>query len=192
MLSAVLNKSREAAPHKTAGVRSLTSHFTNRPSKRSKICWKSKDGLISGVLLWTPAHGHTRVNRPAKIYIYQPCADIVCRLEDFPRAIRQRERERERGREGSVLSTRLDDDDDELSFSTYSLTEVLVWHYELDICTYMYTHVCVCTHTSVRVCVCMCVYVCVRPRVPARAHMYTHIYMWRDELDSAWVSNFKC
>ena len=69
-----------------------------------------------------------------------------------------------------------------------------LWHYELDICTYMYTHVCVCTHTSVRVCVCMCVYVCVRPRprAPARTCTYTHIYMWRDELDSAWVSNFKC
>ena len=23
-------------------------------------------------------------------------------------------------------------------------------------------------------------------------HAYTHIYMWQDELDSVWVSNFKC
>ena len=32
----------------------------------------------------------------------------------------------------------------------------------------------------------MCVCVCVH------AHTYTHICMWQDELDSAWVSNFKC
>ena len=36
-------------------------------------------------VLWTPTHGHTRVGRPAKTYIYQLCADTGYRLEDLPR-----------------------------------------------------------------------------------------------------------
>ena len=48
----------EAGPQKTAAIWPLTSHLTNNPSK---ICWWSKDELISGALLWTLTHGHTSV-----------------------------------------------------------------------------------------------------------------------------------
>ena len=59
----------EVIPHKTAAVRSLTSHLTNQSSKINKTCgcsWRSKDELVSDGLLRTPthAHGHASVGRP--------------------------------------------------------------------------------------------------------------------------------
>ena len=77
-----------------------------------------------------------------------------------------------------------------------SFVSYLVWHYELDICTYMYTHVCVCTHICVRVCVYIYAHAHVCPHTHTYTHTHTHTHarthMWQDELDSAWVSNFKC
>ena len=76
--------------------------------------WRSKDKLISDVLLWTSIHGRTRAGRPERTYPHQLCADTVCSLEDLPGAMDDRdgeEREREKGEVGeSVLSARLDDD----------------------------------------------------------------------------------
>ena len=62
----------EAAPHITAAVWPLTSHLTNhsRHARYDGYCWRSKDELISDILLWTPTHGHTRVGRPAKTYMH--------------------------------------------------------------------------------------------------------------------------
>ena len=42
--------------------------------------WWRKDECISDILLWTPWHGHTSVNQPAKTYIHQLCVDISCCL----------------------------------------------------------------------------------------------------------------
>ena len=50
-------------------------------------CWRSKDKLISNVHQWTTTHEHTSVGLAAKSYIYQPCVDIVCHLEDLARMI---------------------------------------------------------------------------------------------------------
>ena len=37
---------------------------------------------MSDVLLWTPAHGHTSVGRPARTYLHKFFADTGCTLED--------------------------------------------------------------------------------------------------------------
>ena len=58
-------------------------------------CWRSKDELISDVLLWTPAHGCARVGRPARTYIQQLCEDTGCNPEDLPEAMNDREKWRE-------------------------------------------------------------------------------------------------
>ena len=42
-------------------------------AKYTGCCWKSKDELISDILLWTLSPGHTRFCRPAKNYIHQLC-----------------------------------------------------------------------------------------------------------------------
>ena len=68
-------------------------------------CWRSKDGLISDILLWTPSHWWAKAGWPARTYIQQLCADTGCSLEDLPRAIDHRNGWQERVREthaGSV------------------------------------------------------------------------------------------
>ena len=58
-------------------------------------CWRSKDELISDILLWTPTHGCARVGRPARTYIQQLCEDTGCNPEDLPEAMNDREKWRE-------------------------------------------------------------------------------------------------
>ena len=62
-------------------------------------CWRSKDELISDVLLWTPTYGCARVGRPARTYIQQLCEDTGCNPEDLPAAMNDREKWRERVRD---------------------------------------------------------------------------------------------
>ena len=45
-------------------------------------CWRSKNELISNVLLWTPTHGHTS-DWFAKTYLHQLCVDTRYSLEDL-------------------------------------------------------------------------------------------------------------
>ena len=59
------------------------------------FCWRSKDELISDVLLWTPTHGCARVGRPVRTYIQQLCEDTGCNPEDLPEAMNDREKWRE-------------------------------------------------------------------------------------------------
>ena len=59
-------------------------------------CWRSKDEIISDVLLWTPKHGHTNAGRPYTTYINQLCEDTGCQPEDLPRAMEDRADWRER------------------------------------------------------------------------------------------------
>ena len=78
------------------------------------IAGRSKDELISDVLLWTSTRGHTSVGWPVKTYIFQLCIGTGYRLEDLPKVITHKdecvcvcvcvcEREREREREGGWL-----------------------------------------------------------------------------------------
>ena len=57
----------EATPHKTAAVQPLTSHFKNY----TRHVWRSENKFISDILLWTPTHGHARIDRPARTYLQQ-------------------------------------------------------------------------------------------------------------------------
>ena len=41
----------EATPHKKAVVQPLISHLTNHQDKANRICWRSRDELLSEVLL---------------------------------------------------------------------------------------------------------------------------------------------
>ena len=62
-------------------------------------CWRSKDEVVSDVLLWTPAYGLSKAGRPARTYIQQLCDDTGCNLEDQPEAMNDRETWRERVRD---------------------------------------------------------------------------------------------
>ena len=97
MLRAILNKSWRQHPTK----RYLYGHLSPI-TKTIKIrhvghCWRSRDELISHILLWTPSHGRAKVGRPARTYIKQLCADMGRSPEDLPEAMDDREEWWERG-----------------------------------------------------------------------------------------------
>ena len=56
---------------------------------------RSKDELISDILLWTPTYGQAKAGRPARTYIQQLCEDTGCNSEDLPEAMNDREKWRE-------------------------------------------------------------------------------------------------
>ena len=52
--------------------------------------------LISGILLWTPMHGHTSVGELAKTDIHQLCADTGYSLENLQGVMNDRDDWQER------------------------------------------------------------------------------------------------
>ena len=51
-----------------------------RWTKHARLCRASKEKLINDILLWTPTHGHTSVDRIVKTYFHH-CAYTECCLE---------------------------------------------------------------------------------------------------------------
>ena len=89
----------------------ITKTIKIRRTRHAGHCWRSRDELISDVLLWTLSCGRAKVRRPARTYIHQLCADTGCSPEDLPEAMYDREGWRERELGISVRITRHDDDD---------------------------------------------------------------------------------
>ena len=46
----------------------ITKTIEVRQTRYVRHCWRSKDKLISDVLLWTPSHGWANARRPARTY----------------------------------------------------------------------------------------------------------------------------
>ena len=63
------------------------------------ITVKSRDELISDVLLRTPTYGQAKTGRPARTYIQQLCEDTGCSPEDLLEAMNSREKWRDRVRD---------------------------------------------------------------------------------------------
>ena len=106
MLRAILNKSwqQHSTQHQLYGhLPPITKTIQVRRTRHAGHCWRSKDELISDVLLWTPAYGQSKSGWPAGTYIQQLCDGTGCHPEDQPG---------ERGSEISVLAALHDDDDD--------------------------------------------------------------------------------
>ena len=76
-----------------------------RWTRHAGHCWRSRDELISDVLLWTPSHGWAKAGWPARTYIQQLCADMGSSPEDLPEAMGDREGWRERVRDIHVDET---------------------------------------------------------------------------------------
>ena len=108
MLRAILNKSWRQHPtrHQLYGhLLPITKTIQVRRTRHAGHCWRSRDELISDVLLWTPAHGRAKAGRPARTYIQQLCEDTGCCPEDLPEAINDMEKWRERVRYIRATST---------------------------------------------------------------------------------------
>ena len=108
MLRAILNKSWRQHPtrHQQYGhLPPVTKTIQARWTKHAGHSWRSKDKLISDVLLWTPTYGQAKAGRPAWTYIQQLCEDRGCSPEDLPEAMNNREKSREMIRDIRAGST---------------------------------------------------------------------------------------
>ena len=108
MLRAILNNSLWQHPtrHQLYGhLPPITTTIQVRRTRHAGHCWRSRDELISDVLLWTPTHGRAKAGRPARTCIQQLCEDTGCSSEDLLEAMNDREKWRERVRDIRATST---------------------------------------------------------------------------------------
>ena len=99
VLVPLLNKSWQQHPtrHQLYGhLPPITKTIQVRRTRHAGHCWRSKDELVSDVLLWTPTYDQAKAGRPARTYIQQLCEDTGCSPEDLPEAMNDREKWRER------------------------------------------------------------------------------------------------
>ena len=102
MLQAILNKSWRQHPtrHQLYGqLPPVMKTIQVRQTRHAGHCWRSKDELISDVLLWTPAYGQAKAGWPAWTYIQQLWENMGCSPEDLPEAMNDREKGQERVRD---------------------------------------------------------------------------------------------
>ena len=95
MLRAILNKSWRQHPTRRqlyGHLPPITKTIQVRRARHAGHCWRTKDELVSDVLLWTPTYGQAKAGRPARTYIQQLCEDTGCNLEDLPEAMNDREK----------------------------------------------------------------------------------------------------
>ena len=77
----------------------ITKTIQVRQIKHAGHCWRSRDKLISDVLLRTPTYGWAKAGQTARTYIQQLCEDTACNPEDLPEAMNDREKWQERVRD---------------------------------------------------------------------------------------------
>ena len=108
MLRAILNKSWRQHPtrHQLYGhLPPISKTIQVRRTRHVGHCWRSREELISDVLLWIPTYGRAKAGWPARTYIQQLCEDTGCSPEDLPEAMNDREKWRERVRDICATST---------------------------------------------------------------------------------------
>ena len=87
MLRAILNKSWRQHPTKHqlySHQPPITKTIQIRRSRHAGYCWRSRDELISEVLLWTPSYVRAKAGRSAWTYIQQLWEDTGCSPGDLP------------------------------------------------------------------------------------------------------------
>ena len=102
MLWEILNKSWRQNPtkHQQYGhLPPITETIQVRQTSHARHCCRSRDELISDVLLWTPTYGRAKAGRPVRKYIQQLCEHTGCIPEDLPEAMNDREKWQERVRD---------------------------------------------------------------------------------------------
>ena len=111
MMQAILKKSWRQQPTKQqlyGHLPPITKTIQVRRTRHAGHCWRSKDELISDVLLWTPTYGRAKRGQPAYIS-YVRIRDVALKTCQGRWMIG---RSGERGSGISVLAARHDDDDD--------------------------------------------------------------------------------
>ena len=114
MLRTILNKTLRQHPTRPqlyGHLPPITKTIQVRWTIHAGYYWRSKDKLISDVLLWTPAYGQAKTGRPARTYSsYVRIRDVTLKTCEKQWMIG---RSGERGSGISMLAARQDDDDDD-------------------------------------------------------------------------------
>ena len=108
MLRVILNESRRQHPkkHQLYGhLPPITKTIQTRRTRHAGHWWRSRDELISDVLLWTPIYGRAKAERPARTYVQQLCEDTGCSPEHLLEVMNDREKWWERVRDIRAGST---------------------------------------------------------------------------------------
>ena len=90
ILRAIMNKSWRQHPtkHQLYGhLPPIMKTIQVRRTRHAGHCWRSRNELISDVLLWIPIYGRAKAGRPARTYIQQLCENTGCSPEDPPEAM---------------------------------------------------------------------------------------------------------
>ena len=98
MLRTILNKSWRQHPAKQqlySHLPLITKNIKIRWTRHAVHCWRSRDELISDVLLWASSCGRAKAGRRAQTYIQQLGVDTGCSPEDLQEAMNDREGWRE-------------------------------------------------------------------------------------------------
>ena len=101
-LTAITQKCYEQYRTSPGGSTSQSSSYTTtyhpsrkiikvRQTRHTGHFWRSRDELISDILLWTPSHGRAKAGQLAWAYIQRLCADTGYSLEDLPGTMADRE-----------------------------------------------------------------------------------------------------
>ena len=99
MLQAILNKSWRQHPTKQqlyGHLPPIMKTIKIRWTRHAGHCWRSRDELISDVLLWTHSHGQAKAGKPAQTYLQQLYTDMGCSPDDLPEGMDDREGWQER------------------------------------------------------------------------------------------------
>ena len=108
MLRAILNKSWRQHPtrHQLYGhLPPIMKTIQVRWTRHAGHCWRSRNELISDVLLWTPKYSQAKAGQPAWTYLQQLCEDMGCGPKDLPEAMNDREKWLERVRDIRACGT---------------------------------------------------------------------------------------
>ena len=108
MLRAMLNKSWRQQPtkHQLYGpLPSITKTIQVRRTRHAGHSWRSREELISDILLWTLTYDQAKAERPARTYIQQLYDDTAYSPENLPEAMNDREKWREKVRHIRVGGT---------------------------------------------------------------------------------------
>ena len=102
MLRAILNRCWQQHPTRRqlyGHLPPITKTIQARRTRHAGHCWRSKNEIVSDVLLWIPAYGQSKAGRPARTFIQQLCDDTRCNPKDLSKAMNERETWKERVRD---------------------------------------------------------------------------------------------
>ena len=109
----------------------ITKTIQIRRTRHAGHCWRSKDELISDVLLWTPSHLAKQKQDDQLEHAYNSYVRI---RRVAPKTCQKRwmiGRSGERGSEISVLTARHDDDDDDDTYESVNMIITAIQQYYL-------------------------------------------------------------